>query len=316
MYKKYCICIVTKDRWNFTKACLDSLYFCSQPKDSYDVVIVDNGSNSDNLTRLRQWAESGDLPLKNLLCIKSVPLPVAYNLAFMMCEDYEYRMKLDNDIVLHSTPMEVVKPVDKKAAKLKRNPIDDCVEPHKIIGAVASYTIGAHPKPKMKRRGRGAMSASSFLDMLEEFSVESNIGITALVPTEPTRPAALKYKECLNLQERGMSYLMGGCMMVNKATFDTLGYFDESIPRRIDVEYTQRALMSGFNIGYHPHYWTQHLGANVDTDSPPEKQKAIMQANSILNQPRNATRQTTRWSSAKDQILRAAADNLIVQLKS
>jgi len=316
MYKKYCICIVVQNRWNFTKACFDSLGFCDQSPDTYDVLVVDNGSDSETTTRLRQWAESSQLPLKNIFCIRKVTMPVAFNLAFLMAKDYDYRIKLDNDIVLHDTPMEIVKKASKAGEKPKPtlSPLDGCTDPNMLIGVTASTVMGAHSKP-MKRHGRGGPSSSAFLDLLETFSVENSIGITALIPAEPTKPPGAKYKECLSLKEGGASYLIGGCMMIDKPSFDKLGYFNETIPRKIDVEYSQRALANGINIGYHPKYWSQHIGNNLDSDTPEEKQKSVVIANNVLNQSRNLGYMSTRWQKAEDKILRAAADNLIVQLR-
>jgi len=52
----------------------------------------------------------------------------------------------------------------------------------------------------------------------------------------------------------------------------------------------------------------------IPADTPEEKQKSVVIANNVLNQSRNLGYMSTRWQKAEDKILRAAADNLIVQL--
>ena len=63
--------------WRDTLDCLDSLLELSYPR--YSVVVVDNGSGDESLSKIEDWARSRDIPLRTyrLPCGEESPLLVA-----------------------------------------------------------------------------------------------------------------------------------------------------------------------------------------------------------------------------------------------
>jgi len=108
--------------------------------------------------------------------------------------------------------------------------------------------------------------------------------------------------------------LLGGCMQISKKAYDTLGYFDERLSRQIDVEYTQRAIRKGINIGYHPSYWVVHMGANSPTESKEVYESKMSESIRKLQILPTLDKMPTIWEPVLRQIYLSAKKSKIVNI--
>ncbi|KKM34280.1 hypothetical protein LCGC14_1565380, partial [marine sediment metagenome] len=176
-----------------------------------------------------------------------------------------------------------------------------------------SIIKGAHAGMYMRKKS-APPSHTRFLDHMSTFATEHNAGIVSLVACPPNVIFPAMFNELSQKRINGRPYLTGGCMMINKDTFDKLGYFDERIPRKIDIEYTQRAIKNGINLGYHPYFWAIHSGF-----AQPTEPKHILQAKTeltwkILQEEDQPTSYSSIWEKALWKILPASQKNALVNL--
>lgn len=71
-------------------------------------------------------------------------------------------------------------------------------------------------------------------------------------------------EECEHRIALGHAYLFAACMMISKPCFKKLGYFDERLWRRIDIDYCHRARLANLAFGYADDYWVVHLGERTE----------------------------------------------------
>lgn len=302
--RSHCVGVVIRDRIDLTRHTFNSLFYSTQPKDSYDLILIDNGSSKENSGEIKKLVKL--LPVKNLVVMAETSVSKAWNLFLALSQDYEYRLKLDNDIVLHNT----VKPPTSTAVQASSPGETDA-----LAGAPRSVSVIKGAGRRTVKRPVNANS-SDFLNMMTDFSVEHKTQITSLVPIPPTQVFGVMYKALSESRRNKMPYLIGSCMMISKTAFDKLGYFDERLPRRIDIEYTQRALRNGFNIGYHPYYGTVHLGSDKNTETKEEFQKKQLEANRVeLLEPKIEAYSSSQWESVVGLIKEKCNENKVVHLR-
>lgn len=311
MIRSHAVGIVAKDRWNLTLKTLQSLYHTDEPKDRYDLYIIDNGSSRSAERALKEWVYGKLIPVKNLVRTKHLPIGAAWNLFLDIAKDYDYRTKLDNDLIFANTPVTIGE-TEKREGKSSRapSPADSGTNP----GAtpVASFIVGAGQKT-VKRVARH----TCFLQHLENALIEKKLAIAALAPVSVgvTLPQALPL-----LGEktwRGQPYLLGACMTITVETFDQLGYFDEHLPMAIDKEYTQRAMAHGLNVGYVEDYCVIHAGESTPTCTDDVLQNNKWKLKQIeTSLPFQRVYVHSKWEQVSDKIAKATASSLIVNLSS
>ena len=95
--------MLTHNRWKFTKQSLYSLYYNAQPKDDYDLYIIDSSDDHGDAASLEAFVKSNLLPVKNVFYVPS-ELNIAQKANLFLCfaakMGYEYMVKMDNDVVL------------------------------------------------------------------------------------------------------------------------------------------------------------------------------------------------------------------------
>ncbi len=307
--KKFAVIIVAKNRWELTEKCLDSLYYSDQPQEDYDLFLIDNASNTRDKESIRDWVKSQVIPVKNLFMIKSaISIPLAYNLGWWSARKYRWRVKLDNDIVLANTPVNLAKESDSTSAKRRPNvggTNPGAVQNASIIRGIGQTQASTRTKP----------THTAFLSHMEDFAKESNANISCLVSIAPRTTFRGAYESAVKQKWRELPYVNGACMMVHKDCFDKIGYFEERIGRRIDVEYSQRAIKAGFNIGYNYTYGVFHVGHDDDTDSA-VKQKKIQNANRFLDEKITTDPEFyhSKWENLRLRVARAANKHTIVNV--
>lgn len=316
MSRMHAVGIVVRDRWDLTYGTLNSLYYADQDKSSYDLYVIDNGSSPEIRAELKNWLSGDLIPFRNLIVLKQgVSIPDAWNLFLGITKDYPYRTKLDNDLVFLGTPSVNVEP-EPPSAQIPDVQPDAGVNPGaipsaSIIKSAGQWVAARHRKMQAKRA-----SHSRFLDHMTEFRERLNADLVALAPVTPGVPFQNTYGKLLQRQENGMPYLVGGCMMISQTVFNTIGYFDEYLPREIDIDYSQRAIEAGYNIGYHDYYWAVHFGNKYPTEGPDMKSQRIQQAKQLIQmRGRHQGFNGCKWLSVIDAIRSEMNTNRVVNLQ-
>ena len=304
--------MVIKDRWPLTYGTLNSLYYSDEEKHGYDLFFVDNGSSPENFNNLKKWLSSGLLPFKGLVRLeKEIPIAEAWNIFLALSRGYDFRIKLDNDLVFLGTPAVSWSVLSSKNFGKPPTPSPGDVGTNPGSPKVAGFIKGIGD---FGRRGRKKTQAvhSCFIQHLEECAIKSNAEVIALAPVPGNAPFPKIVQELAGQQYKGTSFLIGGCMMVTKKCFDQIGYFDERLPRRIDMEYSLRAVKSGFNIAYHDRYYVVDMGLqNTDSDAASKYQMAT----GILDKQGLKDYCSSKWSIVAPNIESALEENKIVNIQ-
>lgn len=323
--KRHAVGVLISDRWSLTEMVLMSLYYSDQSKDDYDLYLIDNASSSNTQHELKEFTKSGILPVKNLFILPvHATISQAWNLFLAMTKDYEYRTKIDNDMIMLGT----VTPPSKKAKKGVPETHPAEVDPlmggaprsASIVGGVTSIgsrvhtrTVGIHGSGETNKLDSGGKH-SRFLDHLEGFAREYNSDLTALVPVPPNGlfPAIL---EAISRQTiEGRPYLLGAFMMISRRAFEKIGYMDERLPRRETIEYSQRAIKNGLSIGYHDSYWAVHIGQGKDTDPLNKEMQDTFSLRLYQEHPISGIADSV-WEKVINRISKSSSKNKIVNLR-
>lgn len=310
--------IVCCNRWNLTYSTLNSLYYSEQDKSKYDLFIIDNGSNDENTTNLTNWLAGNILPYKNLFIIKQqVSIPMAWNLFLEISKDYDYRTKLDNDIVLMYTPNMKWDIQEESETMSAWPPVipQGGVNPGAVPVASVIKSPGQFHAQIRKRRRLKQLKHSRFLDHATDFMNQHQVDIVAFAPVPPSSNFIATCHNLLNQKDNNDPYLVGGCIMISKKAFDILGFFDENLPRSIDMDYTQRAINNKLNIGYHDAYWVCHVGISKPTEEEDIKASKIQQARQLVqSRGRLNGFVSSKWSLVIDS-LKDKMDNKVIVLR-
>jgi GT2 family glycosyltransferase len=185
-----------------------------------------------------------------------------------------------------------------------------------IIGGVnpgaipsVSFVKGANAPV---RQGSRPIMHTQFLDTMVDFSGKHNVDILSLIPVDPGVPFHLCRNGYGNKKYNNLPYIVGGCQMMTAKSVRELGLFRENLPRMEDVEYSQRAIKSGMNIGYHDSYWCYHAGANSPTDPEKVKEGKIQYAMHVFDN--EAEKEWSRWNGVIKKINKVCYKNTIVNL--
>jgi len=310
MNRRHAVGIVVKDRWDLTQKTLQSLYHSDQIKDSYDLFVIDNGSSLETALDLKAWTQSSIVPVKNLVKTNGLGIGPAWNLFLSMSAGYPYRTKLDNDLIFANTPV-ADKPFERDEGSHRRaGPGDAGVNPGAI--PTASTIVGAGHKIRKTSHNE---HHTCFLQHLEDTIRENSLGICALPPVSVGQTLVNAMPRLAATQWRGQPVLYGGCMTITKETFDTLGYFDDVLPRHIDWEYSQRAMAHGINVGYTPHYCVIHLGETSPTMPTPLFEQNEITAKAMASQIELKREFVhTKWEKVRPKILKALSKSKVVNL--
>lgn len=303
--KKYAVGIVVHNRLDFTCKTLMSLVYSTQSKSSYDVFIINNGSDDQTTRLLNEFITNKLLPVVNLINCPEMSVPKAWNLFMLLAKDYDYRIKLDNDMVMQNTIL--AKPTGPGSWYKVKSDADKKIEllPSQMI--IGNSTARKNKKTEV-------IQHSNFLDMMSDLSQKDKIDLVALVPISPGQPFSVMYHEVARCTWNGRSYLFGACMMISKKCFDTLGYFDERLPRRIDIEYSQRALRNGFNLGYVENYGAIHLGALGSTEPRHIADKKLSDAIALEREFVHERFVPSIWESRPDRFLQFSHKNQVLNI--
>lgn len=301
--------MVVKDRWDLTKQTLESIYLSGQPKATFDLILIDNGSSPENVNRIKEYVKSALLPIKNLICLKEPhSIPLAKNLFLSLSRNYEYRALIDNDLVIGGT---MTVPVEKK---VNRSPGDYGTNPGSIKSGPPIRGIGMARTAKQRRTGAKS-NGSLFLDCMVDFVKQNKVDMISLVTLNSGEAFFPAYSASLNKKWNGLPYLSSGCTMWTKKCFDLLGYLREDMPRRSQIEYSQRAMRNGLNVSYHPFSYVVHAGqatpASPEVVVSSQNQEAIS-AEKFTPVP---TFSDSKWADSVFKIEASCLKSVILNLK-
>jgi len=294
--------MVIQNRWSETLQSLQSIYYSDQDKSSFDVYLIDNGSSEENVDNVKEFVKSGMLPVKNLFCMSEMSISKAWNLFLAVSQDYDYRTKYDNDMVLHGT-------LATKPTQVPQNAVIGGSNPGSIPSGPPIRGIGHHNKHKI------VQLHTAFLDHLQEFSKKYNVDATALIPVIPGQFFGKMMEECASKTWQGLPYLFGACIMISKKCFDMVGYFDERLSRRIDIEYTNRIVKQNMNIGYHPAFYATHIGAVNSTEPKDIREKRYTEATKISENAPLDGRVPSFWENMLPRLIKSASKTQVLCLK-
>jgi len=318
MFDKCAVCILIKNRFDLTHQTLMSLKFSSQNKSTYDLFLIDNNSSEKSKNNLKRFINSDILEIKNAYFLSSeVSIPQAWNLFLGLTYDYNYRLKIDNDIVLLKTIIPALssnkKNIIDAPSPADSDPLSGAPRSGAIIGGVtlnsSTATVGIHHK-----KSDDVPQNSNFIQHMRLFGNDNDVEIVSLLPVPPNGTFISMYNDSISRKINGRNYLLGGCMQISKKAYDTLGYFDERLSRQIDVEYTQRAIRKGINIGYHPSYWVVHMGANSPTESKEVYESKMSESIRKLQILPTLDKMPTIWEPVLRQIYLSAKKSKIVNI--
>ncbi len=241
--------LVIKDRWEITEKTLISLN--SSRQRGYDLYLVDNGSCEENINNLKSLLSRLSLPLKHLFLLDELPISKAFNLPMYLSRNYKYRVKMDNDVLISH-------------------------DNTKFIKVMVNF-ISEQSKLAKKRKRTKEVDMVSILPIPPNWFRSSKKGI----PLDNGHLIKMFKSESLGRREFGKPYLFGCCMLISKRCFDRIGYFDERLWRRIDIEYCHRLHDAGFYFGYAPNYWLVHIGAGASTEGKDTSRERYRQAKRI-----------------------------------
>lgn len=308
--RKHALGIVVRDRWSLTQKTLQSLYHTDQLKDSYDLYLIDNGSDPIISADLSRWTESAIVPVKNLIRTKTLPISGAWNLFLSLTTEYPFRTKLDNDLIFANTPV-AAKPFERSERGLPHGASPGDAGTNPGAPQVASFVIGAGVKVQNRTR----KGHTCFLQHIEDAVADSDLGVCAIPSISVGRALVDEMPVLGKKLWRGAPILVGGCMSITKKAFERLGYFDENLPCHIDWEYSQRAMGAGIHVGYTPEYCVIHLGETNPTCSPSVMQEQDLTAKMIGSQiPFKREFVQSKWEQVISKISKAAAKSSIVNL--
>jgi hypothetical protein len=103
-------------------------------------------------------------------------------------------------------------------------------------------------------------------------------------------------------------------MGVTKAGFDKIGYFDERLERKIDTDYSIRAIRQGLNIGYHHGVGVTHIGVGKTTEDGEQFQKRSTHANEIMGTDQATGFVHSMWEIIADRLDRASKRNVVLNI--
>lgn len=308
--KRYAVGVIVKDRWELTRQTLTSLVNSDQTRDSYDLFIIDNGSDTANLRNLKDFVKASMLPLKGMVCLPPMDLGKACNLFMALTRNYDFRVKMDNDIVLHGTNIKpAVQKVDPNAPK----PSDYGTNPGAIPSGPPIRGLG-QAQSAMTRRANQKKSHTKFLQHMTDFSSEYQVDISALLPVDLKKTFLGTYNDLVTRTWNGGSFLSGACMMISKACFDKIGYFHDMLPCHIDVEYSQRAIRNDIKVGYHQSYGVVHAGSKSPTWGEVQKYTNEQKSLNIIQNHPIETKSQTQWETAIHDIEQACLRDRILHL--
>jgi hypothetical protein len=308
---KTAVGVLIKDRIELTKKTLESLSLSSQPKYSYDIFLLSNGSAESTNQYLRSYIDKSLLPIKNLVLFPGIDIPMAWNFLFSIAfetRDYSAVVKVDNDVVLSNVPLTPDAPLIKPRRKTGYNAGDFGSNPGAIPSGPPRVGAAAASKNNTSRKD------SSFIEHMSSFASQYNVDIVSLPPIQPRVPFVPAFVVLNGKRWRNKPYAKGGFTLITRKCFESIGYMNEGMPLMSDVEYSQRAMESGLNAGYHDGIYCVHLGHERPTLNDMDANKKQLEANKT-DASISTDKAGSQWEDISKQINDQLLQNRILNMQ-
>ncbi len=263
-HDKVSIVIPSKDNAKVLEKCLETMikytnYSC------YDIIIVDNGSNSEQkmcITHMidAKKKEKSDLTIRYLYQKREFNFSAMCN-AGARAANGAYLLFLNDDIEVMDTD-----------------------EGRDWLGKMMAYAVKSHV---------GAVGAKLYYPYCSEengcYRIQ-HAGITNMGIGPAHKLGGMVDNGCLyhghNTQNYDMLAVTAACMLIRKSVFDAVGGFDENFPIAYnDVEFCFRLYQSGYwNVQVNEAVLVHHESLSRGQDTSPERQRRLTEEKRKLYQ--------------------------------
>ena len=277
MPQKVSIIILNWNSWKYTIKCLESLYQITYP--NYDVILVDNGSNDESITKIRQYCE-GKLKVKSKFINQvsfNKPIKIKeckkFDGKWTCIEDQEFRLFSHNRqliILRNKTNLGCTKGNNLAMlyAMENTNPFyfcllnnDTIVEPNFLSELVKVATSDTN----IGIIGCKLMNTMGDIQFLHGFSMPD---LLKVITNYKKKANKINYSE--EIVEVDM--VCGAAMLVKSDLIEKIGLLDEgfSPAYREELDWCLRSKKAGFKVIYNPKVKILHYrkasARNLDKD--------------------------------------------------
>lgn len=229
------ICIVTYRTRDYLKKCLDSIY-SKPPSISFEIVIVDNGSNDGTLEMLASSYPDTQVIANKTNMGYTKPMNQA-----LQCAVGNFLVQLNPDTVIQPGALDI---------------IFNYLQSHPEIGICTPKVLNRDGSMQWQCR----RSEARPWDVITYF--------TRLCQVYPTRPFFAGYLMTYKSEDEiyEVQAVSGSCMFIRRAVIDQIGYLDEIFfAYQEDTDFCIRARNAGWKILYLPLAKIIHYGAEGGT---------------------------------------------------
>lgn len=235
------ICIVSFQTRDLLRDCLQSI--AENTQRSYEVIVVDNGSQDGTQEMLVQWSQERP----NLTLVQNQE-----NLGYTYPMNQGLR-RARGRFLFQLNPDTLILPgaLDSLAAFLEANPQAG------ICGPKVLNRDGTLQKPCRRGEPRPLAMIAYFSGLAKRFphSQRLNEYLMSYKDEDETHPVA------------GVS---GSCMCIRRAVVEQIGYLDEAFfAYQEDADYCRRARQAGWQVIYFPQAQIVHFGGMGGTRNQP-----------------------------------------------
>ena len=240
----YSICIVTYKAHDLLRECLNSIY-CSPVQASFEIIVVDNGSNDGTLEMLK-----ADYPAIQVIANgANLGYTKPMNQALRRASG-EYLIQLNPDTFVNSGALDTI------YKYMQSNP---------QVGICAPKVLNRDGSMQWQCR----RSEARPWDVITYFT-----RLGQLFPASPRFAGYLMtYKSPDEIYE--VQAVSGSCMIIRRTVIDEIGYLDEDyFAYQEDTDFCFRARLTGWKIVYLPLAQIIHYGAEGGTRVHPYRSVA------------------------------------------
>lgn len=235
--KKFAFSLVLFEEYHIEKS-LNS-FIGNLNQSLYDLFIIGYDLSDNSKKIIKNYYRKKLLPIKNVIFFDKANLADVYNVILDSTSDYEYLLKTSENVSFLNYDIASYKKPSKTPDQYGANP-----------GAVkvASFTMGSRQaSPVRKKTNIGV------LEYIDKYQKEHNIGICSIASNDYGLPFGSIVPALQLRKYMGMPFVSNGIISAKHYVFEKNGYYNDKIDSScLDIEYSQRAVKNGINIGYFP----------------------------------------------------------------
>lgn len=238
MLKKFAFGLIFNDSFEIVKS-LDS-FVGSLDSKLYDLFIIGNNLSDKKKNIVKTYFNKNLLPIKNIIFCDKSSLSDIYNILLDVSLDYQYLLKTTENISFLNYEVATLKKPEKTPDQYGTNP--GCV-------TSVSFVKGVSHAPKVAKK----TNVGNILAYIDKYQKQNNLGICSIASNNYSLPTASIVPALETRKYAGMPFVSNGIICIDRYVAEKNGYYNDKINDNcLDVEYSQRALKNGINIGYFP----------------------------------------------------------------